>query len=1131
MAENKVKVEPGAQAKKEEEILNFWREHQVFEQTVAREPKEGEFVFYDGPPFATGTPHFGHLLPTSLKDAIPRYQTMRGKRVRRRWGWDCHGLPVENVVEKDLNFKTKKDILDFGIDKFNAAAREAVLRYTDEWEKVIPRLGRWVDMQNSYRTMDPSYTETVWQVFKTLHEQNLIYEGYKSMHICPRCETTLSNFEVNQGYKDIEDLSVTVKFELSDEPGTYFLAWTTTPWTLPGNVALAVNPNFTYVRAAFEGSDYILAEERLNETLKGEYEVKEKFLGRELAGKNYKSVFGYYQAEGQIYPADFVLLEEGTGIVHIAPAFGDDDYQLCQKESLPFIQHVGMDGTFKPEVTDFAGLKVKPKGNHQETDKLVLKKLEEEGKVFKIERVTHSYPHCWRCETPLLNYAANSWFVKVTEFKDKLVAANSQVNWVPEHIKEGRFGRWLEGARDWAISRSRFWGAPLPVWKCEKCDEVKVFGSVKELSAFLAPTRNAYFVIRHGEGDHNVANIMSAKAGNPHHLTARGRREVEDSVSNLKDKVDLIIASPFIRTKETAEIASNLLGGVKVIYDDRLKEVDFGEFDNQTHEDYLKYVRALADKFNTPLGGGETLTAVHERVQRLFNDLEKEYQDKNILVVTHEAVLRMMEGVAQGLDAKNSWLLRTGDKDRIKPGQMIKLSGVTYPKNGRGELDLHRPYIDEVKLKCACGGEMARVPEVFDCWFESGSMPYFGEQSFPAEFIAEGLDQTRGWFYSLLVLGTALKGESPYKNVVVNGLILAEDGQKMSKRLKNYPDILETIDKYGADALRFYLLSTPAVRAEDFAFSEADLSHTYRQVIQRLMNVLNFYLTYAGGGAADPWVDSQNVLDQWILARLSQVQKEVTTALDNYELDRACRPINDFIDDLSNWYVRRSRDRFKSDDVEDREAAKATTAYVLKSLAKIMAPIIPFTAEAIYQVLKVETEEASVHLSAWPEINFANEELIKDMLSAREAVEMALAARQTAGIKVRQPLATLTINKELPEKLRRVLAEEVNVKEVKVDLKQAEAVALDTSLSAELEAEGAARDFIRAVQELRKKNGLQPGEEIALKVGTNEEGESLLKPFLAEIKKAVSARALSYESASGEEVTAGGRVYQVAIER
>ena len=1121
-------------AKREEEVLAFWTENKIFEASVEREPAKGEFVFYDGPPFATGTPHFGHLLPTSLKDVVPRFRTMRGYRVRRRWGWDCHGLPVENVVEKDLGFKTKKDILDFGIDKFNAAARESVLRYAKEWREVIPRLGRWVDMDHDYKTMDPSYTETVWGVFKNLHDQGLIYEGYKSMQICPRCETTLSNFEVNQGYKDIEDLSATVKFELVDEPGTYLLAWTTTPWTLPGNVALAINPTFTYAKVEHDNHFYILAADRVEAVFGPEAKVEKTFPGSKLVGEKYRTVFEYYLKEGRVLGADFVVLEEGTGIVHIAPAFGDDDYQLCQQEDLPFIQHVGMDGIFKPEVTDFVGLKVKPKGNHQETDKLVLKKLEEEEKIFKVERATHSYPHCWRCETPLLNYATSSWFVKVTAIKDKLLAVNNKVNWYPEHIKEGRFGKWLEGARDWAISRSRFWGAPLPVWKCEDCEEVKVVGNLTDLSLNLPTANNEYILVRHGESENNVVNRISSLAENKDHLTSAGQEAVSNLADELKDQhIDLIVHSGFVRTKETAEILADKLNlsASEVVEDVSFGEIKAGDLEGGEWKDYYEF---LKDNNNNPLAvlpNGESVSKVLERVMTGLKNLEQKFAGKKIVIVSHGLPIFTMLAASKGVSAEQLLVERV-KFGMTKHAYAYELEWKKWPQNDRGELDLHRPYIDDVKLKCSCGGEMKRVPEVFDCWFESGSMPYFDKSNgFPADFIAEGLDQTRGWFYCLMVLGAALKGESPYKNVMVNGIILAEDGQKMSKRLKNYPDISLTIDKYGADALRFYLLSTPATRAEEFAFVEADLAQTYRQVIQRLLNVANFYDTYAGNTVTDSWLDSKNVLDQWILARLTATRDEVTKSLEGYQVDKAARALSDFIDDLSNWYLRRSRERFKSEDEEDKESAKAVTQFVLFSTAKLLAPFTPFVAEQLFQKLRLPTDEVSVHLEKWPEINFVNEKLLEQMTEARSVVEAALALRGGAGIKVRQPLAKLTIKTNLPESLRAVVASEVNVKEVEINESQTEVAVLDTVLTAELKAEGEVRDFIRAIQEQRKQDGLMPGEEVTLWVNGNEESLDLLKTFESEIKKATSSRNLILGEVSGVEVEASGRTFTVKLEK
>ena len=561
MNSEKNEVKKTSAEEREERILAYWTEHKIFEKSVERDALRGNFVFYDGPPFATGQPHFGHVLPTSIKDAVPRYKTMQGYRVRRRWGWDCHGLPVENLIEKELGLKSKKDIINFGVKNFNAAARTAVHRYVADWKRIIPRLGRWADMENDYETMNASYTESVWWAFKQLHGKGLVYEGFKPMQICPHCETTLSNFEVAQGYKDIKDISVYVKFELTDEPGTFFLAWTTTPWTLPGNVALAVGSNIDYVkvkikssinapaqndssaatqderklfrsseggrksvpvvvggadqaffilakdkttplpaanlsrRVSEEGAEkasrrekvedefYILAKERLEATFKKEeYEIVETMKGSELVGRSYKPLFDYYSKDAnlknrengwKVYAADFVTTTDGTGIVHIAPAFGADDYALGQMKNLPFVQHVGVDGAFKTEVKDFAGLSVKPKDTledkdaHLRSDIRVIQWLQDKSLLFAKENLTHSYPHCWRCDTPLLNYAASSWFVRVSSFKEKLVDANKKVSWTPSEVGEGRFGNWLSNARDWAISRSRFWGAPIPVWKVE----------------------------------------------------------------------------------------------------------------------------------------------------------------------------------------------------------------------------------------------------------------------------------------------------------------------------------------------------------------------------------------------------------------------------------------------------------------------------------------------------------------------------------------------------------------------------------------------------------------------------------------------------------------------------------------
>ncbi|HRZ30182.1 MAG TPA: class I tRNA ligase family protein, partial [Candidatus Paceibacterota bacterium] len=896
-------------AKKEEAILKFWQDNKIFEKTLEKEASKGEFVFYDGPPFATGLPHYGHLLAGTMKDVIPRYKTMQGYHVRRRWGWDCHGLPIENLVEKELDFKTKKDIEDYGVEEFNMKACESVLRYADEWKKIIPRLGRFVDMENDYRTMDPSYSESIWWIFKTLYDKGLIYEGYKSMHICPRCETTLSNFEVTQGYKDVTDISVTVKFELVDEPGTFVLAWTTTPWTLPGNVALAVNPDIEYVKIkiAEQAGLYILAKERLS-VIKQQYEIVEEFKGQDLIGRKYQPVFAYYSADEnlknrengwKIYGADFVTTEDGTGVVHIAPAFGDDDYQLALKENLPFVQHVAMNGEFRPEVTDFVGFKVKPIDNPQATDIEVLKNLAGRDLLFAKEKFTHSYPHCWRCNTPLLNYATSSWFVKVTNFKDKLVAENKKINWIPEHVRDGRFGKWLEGARDWAISRTRFWGAPLPVWRCAKCDKVEVIGSVADLSRLSRSAKNRYFFIRHGQAEANLKDSISADPNEPNHLTDKGRGEVLASAEKLSGhKIDLIFSSDFVRTKETVTLVAEKLNFPlsEVVYDERLREIATKGAPVRTWREYNEGFGSIKGRLHgRPTGWGENYNDVRQRVMEFLFELDSKYEGKNILIASHGLPLFMVQATMSQLSDEEI-ANRPKRGEDFATGELREINFTPYPHNRRYELDLHRPYIDEFKLPCICGGEMERVPDVFDCWFESGSMPYAQDhypfekdnfdpeqgKSFPADFIAEGLDQTRGWFYSLIVLGVALFGQSPYKNVITNGLVLAEDGQKMSKSLKNYPDPMTIVDNYGADALRLYLMASPAVHGEDLNFSEKGVGEIGRKIVIRLLNVLSFYQMYGENGTenvpeAKPQVSPRlslgelpNVLDQWILIRLQE---------------------------------------------------------------------------------------------------------------------------------------------------------------------------------------------------------------------------------------------------------------------
>ncbi len=925
----------------EEKVLAFWREGGIFDKSLTKEAPKGDYVFYDGPPFATGTPHYGHLVASVMKDVVPRYQTMRGYRVARKWGWDCHGLPIENIVEKELGTKSKKDIEELGIGKFNDLCRSKVLTYAAEWEKVIGRLGRWVDFANAYKTMDLDYMESIWWTFKQLWDRDLIYKDYRSMHICPRCETTLSQSEVTEGYKDIKDLSAIAKFELVDEPGTFVLAWTTTPWTLIGNVALAVGKDINYVKVKLEDSLYIVAKERLSEIFKEKSaDIISECKGSDLISKAYKPLFNYYSEDEnlenhqngwKIYAADFVTTTDGTGVVHIAPAFGEDDMNLGRQEKLPFIQHVGLDGIFKPEVKDFLGLHVKPLEDHMATDIEIIKYLAGHGLLFHKEKYEHSYPHCWRCDTPLINYATSSWFVGVTKIKERLLDTAKEINWSPDYIKNGRFGNWLEGARDWSISRQRFWASAIPIWECPS-------------------------------GHHHVVS----------------------SVKELEEKT----------------------------------------------------------------------------------------------------------------------------------GQRID--------------DIHKDKVDDLKFACAeCGAEMKRIPDVIDCWFESGSMPYAQlhypfenkdklEADFPAQFIAEGADQTRAWFYYLHVIAGGVRDSHAFQNVIVNGIVLAEDGKKMSKKLKNYPDPSLVMEKYGADALRAYLLSSPVMQAENLNFSESGVQEALRKNVMTLWNVYRFYATYAPD-YDNREVVTDNILDAWILAKFKTLLAEVAQAMEKYNLPKAVRPITEFIDELSTWYLRRSRERFKSEDENDKQAALAMSRFVLLELAKVMAPFLPFVAERLWQEVSgrsFQQRNESVHLENWSELGDLSpeeKEILARMTLTRQAAESGLSARDSAGIKIRQMLSAANFQGggDLPELYQELLAEELNVQTISwLGGEGNLSLNLDTVITPELQLEGNKRELIRTINALRKEAGLTVADKIEIWLDGSEMALSWLSAASEEIKKATLAPSL-----------------------
>lgn len=1157
-------------ARREEEILSFWVEHDIFKKSIERpggvdfiegsvETDAGaskDFVFYDGPPFATGTPHYGHILAGTIKDAIPRFQTMNGKRVVRKWGWDCHGLPLENIIEKRLGLSTKRDIEEMGVKQFNEAARSAVMEYEQDWKEVVPRMGRFVDMEDDYKTMDASYTESVWWIFSELNKKGLVYEGFKSMHLCPRCGTTLSNFEVNQGYKDIKDIAVTVKMPLLDAEGnvtnTAILIWTTTPWTLPGNMAIAIHRDVEYVKLkmrvdvtegdALQGEvdEYVIvARERVSQIGTDVYEIVEEMKGEALIGKKYLPPFETFKNQEcknkenawKIYHADYVSTEDGTGAVHIAPAYGEEDMELAKRENIPLLHHVDADGRFKSIVTEFGGQLVKPKDDdktgvsHVDADVEVVKYLKGKQVLVRKENISHSYPHCWRCDTPLLNYATTSWFVRVTDIKDTLVEENSKVRWVPEHVGTNRFGKWLEGARDWAVSRQRYWGAPLPVWKHPVTGACTIIGSEEELTKHIPRSENQYFLMRHGESLSNLNGVSSTVFGEQNPLTEKGREQVVESAEKLKDVgINLIIASPFERTMETAEMVREILGMSpdQLITDNRLCEIGLGELDGISIVQYHEYLHTQSHWSTATPSGGESWSDVKRRVGDFLYDIESRYQKKKILIVSHNSPLRMLSAVAHGQVLRSLDFDHDEEGKRYKNAEVQHLPFVRLPHNDAYELDYHRPYIDEVEVCDEQGERLVRVPDVFDCWFESGAMPYaqhhypfehgddFLQRKFPAQFIAEGLDQTRGWFYSLIVLSTALFGKAPFENVIVNGLTLAEDGKKMSKSLQNYPDPMELTHRVGADALRYYLLSSPVVRGEDLRVSEKEILEQQRKNLGRLHNVLAMYELYVDENVVSS-IESTHILDMWILARLNETTQVVTSGYQSYELDKATRPIEGLIDDISVWYLRRSRERLKSEDSSDKELTLSTLRYVLKQLALLMAPVMPFYAEYLFQRVREKDDAESVHLMAWPKDREVDSVVCGEMSIVREFVTLALEARTRANIKVRQPLSELRTSVELGAPYAKIVADEINVKAVVYDPSLIDRISLNTVITPELKQEGNVRELTRAIQEARKEMGLKQENSITLSI--DGKTKELIARAEADVLRTVGARGARVDEA------------------
>ena len=1011
----------------EEAVLARWDAESAFERSVTSRPAgdkgANEFVFYDGPPFANGMPHYGHLLTGFVKDVVPRYRTMQGRRVERRFGWDCHGLPAEVEAEKELGISGHPEIAAFGIDRFNAACRTSVLRYTDEWRRYVTRQARWVDFDNDYKTLDPSYMESVMWAFKTLWDKGLVYEGFRVLAYCWRCETPLSNTETRMDdvYRDRQDPALTVWFRL--ETGERILAWTTTPWTLPSNLALAVGPDVEYaLMKDADGHTYVIADARVGayeKELNGAERIG-TVTGSELAGRSYEPLFPFLAGTDnafRVLAADFVTTEDGTGVVHLAPGFGEDDQNVCNGAGIPTLCPMDEHGQYTAEITQWAGRHV------FEANPDVIRELKSMGHVVRHDTYNHSYPHCWRCAEPLVYRAVSSWFVQVTAFRDRMVELNEQITWVPGHIKEGSFGKWIANARDWAISRNRFWGSPIPVWKSDNPEypRVDVYGSYEEI-----------------------------------------RRDF----------------------------------GVDVV-------------------------------------------------------------------------------------------------------------------------DLHRPTVDGLVRPNPDDptgkSMMRRVPEVLDCWFESGSMPFaqvhypfenrdWFENHYPGDFIVEYIGQTRGWFYTLHVLATALFDRPAFSTCVSHGIVLGDDGAKMSKSLRNYPDPMHVFDTYGADAMRWYLMSSPILRGGDFAVTEQGIRDTVRQVILPLWNSWYFLSLYANaaGTTGSTRTDSSNVLDRYVLSKLRTTVETVTECMEGYDLFGACASVRTFLDVLTNWYIRRSRDRFW----EGEQDAIDTLHTVLEILVGAVAPLLPLVADEIHRGLG--SPGASVHFSDWPDVSALPNDagLVAAMDLVRDACSAALSVRKAHSRRVRLPLQTLTVASAGVEGLEPfldILRDEVNVRDVVLTtdvasvasqelqvvpavlgprlggrtqqvIKAVKAgewtregdgiavagetltpgeftlrmvtapdtasatlqggggvVLLDVNVTDELEAEGLARDLIRAVQQARREAGLHVSDRIRLVLGAETVVRGRVEPHMGMVSAETLATEVVWDDSSEPNVDLEGARVHVSL--
>lgn len=1130
----------------EQQILKDWKQKDVFRRTLAKSSPKGRFVFFEGPPTANGMPHIGHVETRAFKDLIPRYKTMQGFQVERKAGWDTQGLPVELGVEKELGISGKKEIESYGIAEFNAKAKESVWKYKALWEEMTDRVGFWVDTTDPYITYSNDYIETLWWIFSQAWKLKLLEQDFKVVPYCPRCGTALSSHEVAQGYQKEKDTSVYVKFELVDEPGTFVLAWTTTPWTLPGNVALAVKKDIQYVQVvAANGDKLYIAEALLHKLAEEDQKVLTKGSGQGLIGKKYKPLFDFVDLEKEsgkkayyIADADFVTTEDGTGVVHTAVMYGEDDFQLGHKLDLPKVHTVDLQGKFTELVKPWAGMKVKDSDPAIEgtTTKTILEYLETNGKLYKTEKYEHDYPFCWRCKHPLLYYAKTSWFIRMSKLRQQLLDNNAKIIWHPTHIQDGRFGEWLREVKDWAISRERYWGTPIPIWQCDSCDHVECISGYGDLASKVK-SKNTYLFVRHGESIINTKRVLNTVMDNKNisPLTEAGKEQARNSSKIIAArKVDAIYSSPFVRARETAEIIATE-SNLSVTIDERLREFLIGPvYEGKPLEEYHSAF-PTADRqmrFSNAPDGGETWLEMRSRLFAFMRETDSQYEGKTIVVVTHGDPVLMMQWATS--------LSSQVQMDEIEYPSYADIHEIKFAAelyNRDGSFDPHRPFIDDVAYPCEkCQGTMKRIPEVADTWFDSGAMPFAqwhypfenkeridDSTSYPADYISEAIDQTRGWFYTLLAIGTILEQagvveEGPYKNVVVLGHINDAKGKKLSKSLGNYIDPMTIIDQYGADAVRWFLYSVNQPW-DPKNFDTKIVEEGVKKTFLILTNVLSFWQMNAGKASTTP---SKNILDRWIVAKTNELVTSVEKNLDAYDITPAARDIAAYVTDLSTWFVRRSRDRFKG---EEKEVAAATLQQALLTLSKVMAPFTPFLADYLYK--EVGGTEDSVHLETWPEAKDIDQQLLDDMDHVRGLVEIGHALRAKAGIKVRQPLQQFTVTSEVRPELDEILKDELNVKEIHTGKELPvgdewvydERAALDTSISDELKAEGMLRDLVREFNALRKLAKLQPSDTIIALVEAGTIAADVVGHYSQEFLNGVRAKAVT-PSLEGSEHTA-----------